>query len=152
LAEKEERTMTVTSEIVSVLGGRGAAERSVRTSEDLKAWIREGLPFSSLEAVMERFAIDREEVSSALDLPPRTLARRKQERRLSPAESDRLFRLVRVASQAAEVLGNEDKASHWLHAPNRALGGEAPLALLDTDLGARQVEEVLGRIEHGVYS
>jgi putative toxin-antitoxin system antitoxin component (TIGR02293 family) len=140
--------MTATAGIVKVLGGQAA----VRTSEDLKAWIREGLPFSSLERVMERFDLDREEISSALDLPSRTLARRKQERRLRPAESDRLFRLARVAAQASAVLGSERKASRWLHAANRALGGESPLALLDTDLGARQVEEVLGRIEHGIYS
>jgi putative toxin-antitoxin system antitoxin component (TIGR02293 family) len=140
--------MAAMAEIVNVLGGR----KAVRTAEDLKAWIREGLPFSSLEAVMERFDLNRDEVSSTLDLPPRTLARRRQERRLRPAESDRLFRLVRVAAQAVEVLGSEKKASRWLHASNRALGGEAPLALLDTDVGARQVEEVLGRIEHGVYS
>jgi putative toxin-antitoxin system antitoxin component (TIGR02293 family) len=101
---------------------------------------------------MERFALNRDEVSSALDLPPRTLARRKQEHRLRPAESDRLFRLARVAARAAEVLGSDSKASRWLHTPNRALGSEPPLALLDTDLGARQVEDVLGRIEHGVYS
>jgi putative toxin-antitoxin system antitoxin component (TIGR02293 family) len=141
-----------TSEIVDVLGGRTVGLRAVRTPEELKAWIREGLPFSSLETVMERFRLNRDEVSSALDLPPRTLARRKQERRLRPAESDRLFRLARLAAQAVEVLGSEDKASRWLHTPNRALGGEAPLTLLDTDLGARQVEDLLGRIEHGVYS
>jgi putative toxin-antitoxin system antitoxin component (TIGR02293 family) len=49
-------------------------------------------------------------------------------------------------------LGSEEKAARWLHTPNRALGGNLPLELLDTDLGSRQVEEVLGRIEHGVYS
>lgn len=144
--------MPATAGIVDVLGGREAGGRQVQTSEDLKAWIRGGLPFSSLETVMARFDLNRDEVSSTLDLPPRTLARRKQERRLRPAESDRLFRLARVAAQAAEVLGSEEKASRWLHAANRALGGEPPLSLLDTDLGARQVEEILGRIEHGVYS
>lgn len=101
---------------------------------------------------MEGFNLDRDEVSSALDLPPRTLARRKVERRLRPAESDRLFRLARVAAQAVEVLGNQEKASRWLHTANRALGGEPPLALLDTDVGSRQVEDVLGRIEYGIYS
>jgi putative toxin-antitoxin system antitoxin component (TIGR02293 family) len=50
------------------------------------------------------------------------------------------------------VLGSTDKAARWLHTENRALGGQTPLALLDTDLGTRQVEEVLGRIEHGVFS
>ncbi|HEV2856430.1 MAG TPA: antitoxin Xre/MbcA/ParS toxin-binding domain-containing protein [Thermoanaerobaculia bacterium] len=141
--------MPATAEIVEALGGRS---RPVNSPEDLKDWIREGLPFESLEFVMERFGFSREEVSTALDLPARTLARRKQEQRLHRDESDRLFRLVRIASQAAEVLGGDQKASRWLHAPNRALGGRPPLELLDTDLGSRQVEEVLGRIEHGVYS
>jgi putative toxin-antitoxin system antitoxin component (TIGR02293 family) len=144
--------MPVTAEIVEALGGPEAGSRRVDSPEDLKEWIREGLPFASLEKVMERFGLNREEISSALDLPPRTLARRKQERRLHRDESDRLFRLVRIAAQASEVLGGEEKASSWLHRPNRALGGKPPLELLDTDLGSRQVEEVLGRIEHGVYS
>lgn len=144
--------MPMTAEIVEALGGSEMDRRRVDSPEDLKDWIRDGLPFSSLEKVMERFGINREEISSALDLPPRTLARRKQERRLRRDESDRLFRLVRVASQASEVLGGEGKAGRWLHTPNRALGGKPPLELLDTDLGSRQVEEVLGRIEHGVYS
>jgi putative toxin-antitoxin system antitoxin component (TIGR02293 family) len=141
-----------TAEIVEALGGPKVGGRRVQTSEDLKEWIRRGLPFASLERVMERFGFSREEMSLTLSLPPRTLARRKQERRLHSDESDRLFRLVRIASQAAEVLGGDQKASRWLHSPNRALGGKPPLEFLDTDLGSRQVEEVLGRIEHGVYS
>lgn len=143
--------MVPAAEIVDVLSGEEES-REVRNTEDLKKWIREGLPFTSLEAVMEQFGLKREEVSWALDLPLRTLARRKQERRLSPGESDRLFRVVRIAVQAAEVLGGREEASRWLHASNRALGGQTPLELLDTDLGSRQIEDVLGRIEHGVYS
>lgn len=139
------------AEIMEALGGV-ASRRPMRSAEDLKKAIRKGLPFTSLEAAMERFGLKREEVSWALDLPARTLARRKLERRLSPGESDRLFRVVRIAVQAAEILGGREPASSWLHAPNRALGGQAPLELLDTDLGCRQVEEVLGRIEHGVFS
>ncbi len=143
--------MPATSVIVEALGGRESRSGPVRSPEELKEWIREGLPFTSLERVMERFGLSREEISSTLDLPLRTLARRKQERRLHRDESDRLFRLVRIAAQATETLG-DDSGKRWLHTPNRALGGQRPLDLLDTDLGSRQVEEVLGRIEHGVYS
>ncbi|MFL6193074.1 MAG: antitoxin Xre/MbcA/ParS toxin-binding domain-containing protein [Thermoanaerobaculia bacterium] len=143
--------MPATAEIVEALGGSEGSRR-VDSPEDLKDWIREGLPFESLERVMDQYDINREEISAALDLPPRTLARRKQEHRLRRDESDRLFRLVRIATRAAEVLGNREKAARWLHTPNRALGGVKPLELLDTDLGSRQVEDVLGRIEHGVYS
>lgn len=143
--------MSATSGIVEVLGGEEARGR-LRSFEDLQAWIRQGLPFTSLEAAMERFGLKREEVSWALDLPLRTLTRRKQERRLSPGESDRLVRVVRIAVHAADILGGQEQASRWLHTQNRALGGQTPLDLLDTDLGSRQVEDVLGRIEHGVYS
>jgi putative toxin-antitoxin system antitoxin component (TIGR02293 family) len=80
------------------------------------------------------------------------MTRRKNERRLGPAESDRLVRVARILAQASEVLGNTENASTWLQRPNRALGDESPITLLDTDLGSRQIEEVLGRIEHGVYS
>ena len=144
--------MPATSVIVEALGGRATLDNPVDSPADLSAHIRAGLPYASLESVMTKFDLRREEVSSALHLPPRTLARRKQEQRLSPEESDRLFRLVRLASQAVQVLGTEERASLWLRRGNRALGGHPPIELLDTDVGARQVEEVLGRIEHGVYS
>lgn len=121
-------------------------------SENLKQQIREGLPFSVLETVTSRFALDPAEVASTLDLSPPTSAQREQGRRLRPADSDRLFRLVRILAETADVLGSEEKASRWLQSPNRALGGQTPLSLLDTDPGAQQVEEVLGRIEHGVFS
>lgn len=143
--------MTATS-LFEMLGGGEVRKQPVHSPEELKEWIREGLPFASLEKVMSRFELNRDEVSNVLDLPSRTLARRKQERRLRPDESDRLFRLARIAGQATEVLGTEESASRWLHTPNRALGGERPLELLDTDLGTRQVEDLLGRIEHGVHS
>jgi putative toxin-antitoxin system antitoxin component (TIGR02293 family) len=80
------------------------------------------------------------------------MARRKEERRLSASESDRLYRLARIAARAEEVLGASEEARRWLVAPNRALGSVAPLSLLDTDEGARQVEAILGRLEHGVFS
>jgi putative toxin-antitoxin system antitoxin component (TIGR02293 family) len=58
----------------------------------------------------------------------------------------------RTAAHAEKVFGERAKASRWLHKPNRALGGVSPLSLLDTDLGTREVEQILGRIEYGVYS
>ncbi len=120
--------------------------------EDLRRRVRAGLPYRSVETVARRFDLRREELSEVLALPERTLARRKRERRLEPGESDRLFRLARLAARGVEVLGSAEKVARWLKAANRALGGRTPLALCDTDLGVRQVEQVLGRIEHGVFS
>ncbi len=138
--------------IVEVLGGQQAFEEPVFGMDQLQSQIRQGLPYASLEAVVASFELSREACSTALHLPLRTLTRRKKERRLRPDESDRLVRLARILAQAVDVLGTKEKVAQWLRRPNRVLGGETPLAMLDTDLGARQVEEVLGRIEAGVYS
>jgi putative toxin-antitoxin system antitoxin component (TIGR02293 family) len=136
--------------IVRALGGPGVVRAA--TLEELRGTLRTGLPYASLDAVASGLKIAVGELAPILRLPPRTLARRKKERRFRADESDRIFRLGRVAALAEETLGGRDKAGLWLRAPNAALGGEAPLSRLDTDLGARQVEDVLLRIAHGVAS
>lgn len=144
--------MTAATAIYETLGGPSVLREDASGLTELGERVRRGLPYAALEAVMARLGLSREQVSEALHLPERTLARRKKERRLHPDESDRLFRLARIAAQASDVLGSTEKAARWLQRPNRALGGRVPLALLDTDAGTREVEEVLGRIEHGVVS
>ena len=71
---------------------------------------------------------------------------------LSPTESDRLFRTRRLLGHARTVFDDEADARAWLVTPNDALSGEPPLVLLDTDAGVRLVDEVLTRLEFGVYA
>lgn len=144
--------MTAATAIYETLGGPQVLTDARPGLTALGERVRRGLPYAALEALMKGLGLTREQVAEALHLPERTLARRKKERRLHPDESDRLFRLARIAAQAAGVLGSTEKAARWLQKPNRALGGRVPLSLLDTDAGTREVEEVLGRIEHGVVS
>jgi putative toxin-antitoxin system antitoxin component (TIGR02293 family) len=142
--------------VVQILGGTKVLGAKVRTFEDLKARIREGLPYGAVLALartIEDDGINQEALSAALGLPTtRTLGRRKKANRLEPGESDRLVRTARIVAWAIEVLGSKEKAGAWLDRPNRALGGEKPLSLLDTEIGAEQIENVLGRMEHGAYS
>ena len=145
--------MTATEYVVDVLGGRRVFRgQELPTSSQMRDRIKEGLPFSSLESVRERLRLSVPEAASVLQMPARTLARRRSSRKLAADESDRLYRLARIAAQAFGVFGTEDKASTWLRRPNRALNNELPIRLLDTDVGTRQVEDILGRIEHGVVS
>jgi putative toxin-antitoxin system antitoxin component (TIGR02293 family) len=141
-----------TKTLIEALGGRKVLKRRISNLAELREIVKAGLPYASLEALMAKFGLAREEASAALHLPQRTIARRKRERKLQADESDRLLRLARVSAQAAETLGGEEKAAQWLRRPNRALGHQAPLDLIDSDIGARQVEEVLGRIAHGSIS
>ncbi len=138
--------------IAEALGGRKVLKADLGSTRALLRGVEAGLPYGSLEAITARFGLSRADVAAALRLPPRTLARRKRERKLPADESDRLVRLARIAADAARVLGDERKAGSWLRDENVALGGERPIGLLNSDLGARQVEDVLGRIEFGVYS
>jgi putative toxin-antitoxin system antitoxin component (TIGR02293 family) len=144
--------MVSTARLVRTLGGKGVFRARPATYEAVIDKARTGLPYTALETLATRFEIAQETLVRVLHLPARTLARRKKTRRLSADESDRLLRLARVAARAEEVFGSQERAGDWLRGTVRALGGVRPLDLLDTDLGAQQVERILGRIEHGVYS
>jgi putative toxin-antitoxin system antitoxin component (TIGR02293 family) len=142
-----------TEAIAAVLGGRKVLGRTIRKPDDLAQLARKGLPAGSLTALAGRLRLGHAALSQKLGIPQRTLTRRlSQASLLTPAESDRTIRMARVYAHAVEMIGDEEKATAWLLTPNRALGGERPLDQLDTDVGARLVEDILGRIAYGVYS
>jgi putative toxin-antitoxin system antitoxin component (TIGR02293 family) len=92
------------------------------------------------------------EFAGVLKIPNRTLDRRFKHEVLSPDESDRLARVANILKRAQEVFGNVEKARDWMNTPLSAFEGETPLQRADTSIGANQVEDVLGRIDYGVYS
>ena len=144
--------MVSAGRIAETLGGYRVMRARVRSADRLRERVRSGLPYSALAALAERLHAPLGELGDALGVPLRTLARRRRAGRLTAEESDRLVRLGRVAALAEDVLGDRTKAVRWLRQPNRALGGRVPLQHLDTDLGVREVETVLLRVEHGIYS
>jgi len=135
------------------LGGAASILRLQATSfAELRDTVRSGLPFSAFLALSKQLEISPHHLTAIFGIPPRTVARRKEARHLNPQESDRLYRVASTLSQGVEVLGSIDKARLWLKTPNRALGCEMPLELLDTDIATRQVEEVLLRLKYGIFS
>jgi putative toxin-antitoxin system antitoxin component (TIGR02293 family) len=138
--------------VVKELGGEQALGRRLASERDLREAIREGFRPSVLEQLMRASGLTLKDLAGALDLSPRSLQRRRGSGRLTPYESDRLYRLARIVAIAGEYLGDHERGIRWLKHPNRALGGLAPIAALDTELGARQVEDVLGRIAYGGVS
>jgi putative toxin-antitoxin system antitoxin component (TIGR02293 family) len=139
----------VLKDTMAMLGLRGGVEATI----ELMPLIRRGLPSTSLERLARHLDLSAVATIESLGLAKRTIARRLHEHKpLSTEESERVVRLARVFAEAKHVLGDEAKARRWLHKPNRTLGGETPLHLLDTDIGASAVFEELGRIEHGVFA
>jgi putative toxin-antitoxin system antitoxin component (TIGR02293 family) len=114
--------------------------------------IQKGLRFSELETLQNSIDLPFEQLAAKLAISRSTLQRRKAAGRLSPDESDKVMRLSRLLEHATNVFGDIEKARAWLKFPQRGLGGAVPLDYAETEVGAREVDDLLGRIEYSVYT
>ncbi|MEI7732708.1 MAG: antitoxin Xre/MbcA/ParS toxin-binding domain-containing protein [Verrucomicrobiota bacterium] len=135
-----------------VHGPTGNITASDYTPAKLIEALRMGLPVRELDALQTSLDMPMEKLVPMLGISKATLHRRKLEGRLGTAESDRVVRFARLMGKAVEVLESEANARQWLTAPQFGLGGAVPLDYAETEVGAREVEDLLGRIEYGVYS
>ena len=131
------------------LGVRTSAKAG-STLAQLRDVLQLGLPRVSFENLRADLGVSSEEFADVLGIPPRTLARRTE--RFKPDESEKLLRVGSVVQKAFDVLEDMRAVRRWLNQPKRALGGLTPLRCCDTEVGAREVEALLIRIEHGVFS
>lgn len=114
--------------------------------------LRAGLPVQELDALRQGLDLPMDKLAPMLGLSKATLHRRKAAGRLDVAESDRVLRFARLLGKAASVLESIEQGRRWLTSPQVGLGGAVPLEYAETEAGAREVENLLGRIEYGVYS
>ena len=136
---------------VSLIGGQILRSKP-QSSSDWITVIRNGIPSSPIDSLAKKIQLSHAELAHSLAIPERTLARRKKLGMLNSEETAKLVRLARVIERATEVFDNFELAINWLKSNNAALTGETPLSLLDTDIGAESIMDLLGRIEHGVFS
>lgn len=136
----------------SEVGGTARKSEALGGELRLASKVAAGYPTRAFDDVISSGLLE-PQVMYEIVVSRRTLADRKQKAKpLSPEQSDRLARVLRVYARAEEAIGDVSRASRWLHKENRALGGKRPVDLLGTDAGTRAVERVLGRIEHGIVS
>lgn len=127
----------------------------VRTGNraNMLASIKKGLKFTVITELEKAFEASQKEIAQLLSIPASTLTRRKNEGRLHTDESDRVVRFASLKDAALTLMqGDNDAAINWLRAPLEILGGESPLEHASTELGARDVEDLIGRLRHGVFS
>lgn len=131
------------------LRGHLTRRRAVEAAVPDVEGVREGIDLAALDAVRERLGLSQEIVERTLCVSARTLQRRRKgEQRLTPAESDRLWRLLHVFKLALAAFGGHEEAARtWLTTPKTLLGGETPLDRLDTEPGLREVEDMLTVID-----
>jgi len=119
---------------------------------ELLARIEAGLPYRAALRFRRSVGLTLHELGALVQITPRTLARRREEGRLTPEESDRLLRAARVFGKALELCeGDLEAARTWLATPAPALGGRTPREVAATEVGAREVEDLAGRLEHGIF-
>ena len=142
--------MIVVSHIADVLGGRQVLGRRLGSLAALNDAVAEGLPKAALRQTASRIFTGKMEQKQLMNriVPEATFKRRRD--RLSAAESERTERIARVVANAEQVWDDRADARRFLTAPHPALRGRSPLDSAMTELGARQVEEILGKIFHGL--
>ena len=116
------------------------------------AQIQKGLPITAFTRLKNNLDTTDKELAGVLGIPVSTLARRKKGKRFPYVESERIFRIARLFDKAVNVFGKDDLARKWLKEPAWALGDVAPIDYAKTELGAHEVENLLGRIEDGVFT
>jgi putative toxin-antitoxin system antitoxin component (TIGR02293 family) len=92
-------------------------------------------------------------LASVIGIPDRTLARRRAAGKLEPDESERLLRVANLFEKCVDLFEGDVKAAvNWLTSAKKALNGQTPLLYARTELGAREVEDLIGRLDHGIFS
>lgn len=119
----------------------------------LLARVQSGLPCEVVDTLVVNLGVAQKEIASVLNIPVTTLSRRKKSGCLLPDESDRVVRLARVGVLAQALMaGDVLAAQHWMSSPLPILADETPLQHCSTEVGAREVEQLIGRLRHGVFS
>jgi putative toxin-antitoxin system antitoxin component (TIGR02293 family) len=131
-----------------------SGEATLRSESEMEAALRKGLPMSALGAIRQNWNLTIVELAESLAIPKSTLMRllTNKQKRMATGQSDRAYRLAAILALAEEAIGDRRKAQHWLKQPNQALGSVTPLHALETEIGSRRVEQVLGRIAYGGVS
>lgn len=126
---------------------------SINTVLDLIRKVMRGFSYQALIAFETNSGVSLQTLAETIGISERTLARRKAPGRLAPEESERLLRLSSIFKKAVELFeGDVSSAVHWIAAPKRALENQTPLQYARTEVGAREVENLIGRLQHGVFS
>ena len=121
------------------------------SADQLISQLKAGLPVESFDNLRNRLDLTDNSLAQIVQIPKRTLSRRRLKGRFNTDESERVLRLTQVYEMAADVFGSRQKARRWLKKPARGLGGKIPLEYADTYIGANEVIKLLGRIDHGIF-
>ena len=133
----------------SIWDETGVPQRGNRLQQE----IEQGLPYTAYSRVAQYANMTTPQLASALGISMPTLRRRAKNKYLKVDESDKLYRVAQLINAATELFaGDKDKALTWLKTPARGLNGHTPIMMAETYAGTTEVLDLIGRLEHGVFS
>lgn len=139
--------------LVYLLGGKNIVTHPIRSEFDIVSLSNEGITKASLDALNSHLGISKKAFAeNILGISVKTLERKKSTDKLDKHTSSLLIEIAKVAKHAFDVFEDEEKVKNWLNTPNRALNNMKPIDLFYIPTGLGMVNNVLGRIEYGVYS
>jgi len=134
---------------------QAASERTLPLMSSLRLdlqSVESGVPVATMADFVAASGLQLRDIYDVV-IPARTLKHRKARKQpLTPDESDKLARLIRLYDHAVRVLGDREKALHWLNKPLRRFEGRSPIQMMRTEFGARMIDEMLGQIDHGMFA
>jgi putative toxin-antitoxin system antitoxin component (TIGR02293 family) len=143
-----------TEKIADLLGGSRVLRQKLRHPLDVHRALTDGLPGMALLHLVDQISSLRDFIEPAFGVSRRTVQRLKvaPDRRLSTEQSGRVWQFAEVLVRATQVLGSQQEAEQWLERPAIGLDQQRPIDLLATPAGVKLVEELLERLEYGVYA
>lgn len=136
--------------VASILGVKPKRAKAM-TNLDLADEVKRGLSINTVDRVIGFISPNDVALRNRI-VPKATLARRKSgaERRLTAQESDRVARMAALWAQALDVWHSPESAQKFLGEPHPLLNGKIPYEVaIETEIGARAVEDVLGKLKYG---
>lgn len=140
------------NKISEILGGKKVLGQDIETSMDLVELGQRGITKEAVLHLAKYMAWPQAEVEKILPISNRTLQRYTPKRHLAPQVSEQALHIAELITRGEEVFHNKNKFMEWLKRPNFALGGITPISLLKSRFGIEMIMDILGRIEHGIYS
>jgi putative toxin-antitoxin system antitoxin component (TIGR02293 family) len=115
--------------------------------------ILDGLPVEYFSALSKKAGMSEKNMASRVGISTATIARRKKSGVFARDESERVMRFMRVVERCEELFGGDELgAQRWLNTPDDLFEGRTPFEYAETEPGAQYVMQIIGRLEHGVYS
>jgi putative toxin-antitoxin system antitoxin component (TIGR02293 family) len=140
------------SAMIDVLGGNRAIHRRLRSRSDLIKLGKIGLTKASLLHLADYLGLTLSKMADLLPITERTIQRYSDDQHFSPSVSEHILQIAECAANGTRVFEDKGNFLAWLHHPNKALGQQTPMSLMSSRFGSEMVLDVLGRIEHGVFS